>query len=116
MKKSALLLSVRGLLSFTSLSAMESPSCLFLSAPSIKENYHRPKFDELIRFYAAFVKKQAPGDKVIVVADAETIAAIGNRIPRGEPAAGGKVPGADWPSLQIATVKSRDAWGKRIFV
>jgi agmatine/peptidylarginine deiminase len=61
---------------------MESPSYLFLSAPSIKDNYYRPKFDELIRFYAAFVMKQAPGDKVIVVADAETIAAIGNRIPR----------------------------------
>ena len=66
----------------STLKASESPSYLFFSAPSVKENYYKPKFDELIKFYAAVVKKQAPGDRILITADAATIAEIGNRIPR----------------------------------
>ena len=62
-------------------SAAEGSSYIFFSAPSINENYYKPKFDELIDFYKGFVSRADPGDKAVIVADAQTIVAIGNRIP-----------------------------------
>jgi agmatine deiminase len=70
------------LVSGSSITAQERPSYLLLSAPSITDKYYRPKFDQLIEFYAAFVKRQAPGDRIMIVADGATIAEIGNRLPR----------------------------------
>ncbi len=65
-----------------SVKSADEPSYIFLSAPSVKDNYYRPKFDELIHFYDGFIKRAAPGDVPVVVADAATIAEIGNRLPR----------------------------------
>ena len=58
----------------------QQQSYIFLSAPSVNEHYYRPKFDELTKFYRHFISKTVPGDRAILVADADTIAAFEGQI------------------------------------
>ncbi len=54
---------------------------IVLSAPSINETYYAEFFDDIIDFQVDYAKKIMPHDKVIVLADADTIPYLEGRLP-----------------------------------